>query len=306
MTRTSTIFLSRIAFLFLGLPMVAMVPDAGSGSQMDIGVGAVPMKTPDYILYAVRSGGILYAPTEDDNPTFRAQVSALTGKPCDYFDAREGTPDAELLAMYDCVFTWVNYAYADRWAFSDALVAFADGGGNVILGQWAFGGFGVGAIPPTIIEPDYCPVYVSSWSSGSYSGDGTGCPTAQVESWYSPYRDNASLRTGALYDGTYTDGVPLFAFYPGVRVTYIPGALPDFGSSGDLARMVVNACGCPRDKGDLDVDGDIDVDDFSLWEECTTGPDGGPRTPGCIVYDFEYDGDVDLMDFAAFQLAFTG
>jgi hypothetical protein len=254
---------------------------------------------------AGRNGGILYAPSEDDNPTFRAEVSALTGGPCDYFDTRVDTPDLELLLSYDCVFTWTNYAYADKWAFSDSLVSFADSGGNVVLGQWAYGGFGMSAIPPEILEPGYCPVDVSSWSSGEYSGDGTGCLTEEVGSWYTPYRDTAQLREGAHYDGTYTDGTPLFAFYSGVRVTYVAGALPDYGSSGDLAEMIVNACTCPRDKGDVDVDGDIDLEDFEPWQDCVTGP-GASCEPGCIVFDLQSDDNVDLLDFALFQQGFTG
>ncbi|UCF34132.1 MAG: hypothetical protein JSV78_02265 [Phycisphaerales bacterium] len=255
---------------------------------------------------AGRNGKILYAPSEDDNSAFRAEVAALTGRPCHYFDTRADTPDLERLLSYDCVFTWSNFAYADRLAFSENLVSFANSGGNVVLGQWAYIGFCPGAIPPEILEPGYCPVdVVSETYGGDYSGDGTGCLTEEVGSWYTPYRDDAQLREGARYDGTYTDGIPLFAFYPGVRVTYVPGALPEFGSSGDLAEMIVNACTCPRDKGDVDVDGDIDLEDFETWQDCTTGP-SAPCEPGCIVFDFESDGDVDLFDFTLFQQAFTG
>ena len=40
-----------------------------------------------HVLSAEADGGVLYAPARPDNPTFRAEVSAIIGMPCDYFDA---------------------------------------------------------------------------------------------------------------------------------------------------------------------------------------------------------------------------
>lgn len=253
-------------------------------------------------------GGILYAPSQPDSPEFRAAVTVLSGSPCDYFDARTATPDLELLAGYRCVFTWTNYSYADRLAFGDNLADYVDGGGAVVLGQWTYSGFASagGVWFGRIIEPGYCPVDAYSFSSGAYAGDGTSCLTEGVGSWLTPFRDNATLRDGAQSDGTYTDGVPFIAYYPGVKVSYVPGLL--FGGFGEGpleegARVVVKACTCPRLKGDVDVDGDVDLDDYGSWDGCMTGPTGGPPDPGCGVFDFEPDGDVDLADYAALQEA---
>ena len=58
--------------------------------------------------------------------------------------------------------------------------------------------------------------------------------------------------------------------------------------------------------GDLDLDGDVDLLDFTNWVDCLTGPDNGPYPEGCRVFDFDVDDDVDWADFAAFQIAFTG
>ena len=66
---------------------------------------------------------------------------------------------------------------------------------------------------------------------------------------------------------------------------------------------------CPP--GDLDQDGDVDIDDFNTFAGCMAGPDVTTPPPGCDPTDFanadlNVDGDVDLGDFAAFQSAFTG
>jgi hypothetical protein len=66
-------------------------------------------------------------------------------------------------------------------------------------------------------------------------------------------------------------------------------------------------------EGDVDNDGDVDLDDYEGFQQCLFGPDvvPAPEAPlsadKCLsVFDFELDNDVDLTDFAAFTQAFTG
>jgi len=61
----------------------------------------------------------------------------------------------------------------------------------------------------------------------------------------------------------------------------------------------------PRKHGDLDWDGDVDLDDFATFADCINGPQV-PPAPGCDDADLGGDGDVDLKDFASFQEVFTG
>ncbi|HEY3246498.1 MAG TPA: hypothetical protein VGM03_24390 [Phycisphaerae bacterium] len=64
--------------------------------------------------------------------------------------------------------------------------------------------------------------------------------------------------------------------------------------------------------GDADLDGDVDLVDYSAMSACLSGPAQGdgfvPPSSACLQH-FDLpapDGDVDLADVAAFQNAFTG
>ena len=56
--------------------------------------------------------------------------------------------------------------------------------------------------------------------------------------------------------------------------------------------------------GDYDCNQTVDLDDYAIFMECLTGPDGGPLEPGCEPFDFNADGAIDLRDAAGFQRAF--
>ncbi len=53
--------------------------------------------------------------------------------------------------------------------------------------------------------------------------------------------------------------------------------------------------------GDYNCDGSVDLVDYAAWDGCFTGPDAGPYDPGCEAFDADYDGDIDLQDFSRFQ-----
>jgi len=59
---------------------------------------------------------------------------------------------------------------------------------------------------------------------------------------------------------------------------------------------------------DADADGDVDVNDFAVFQACFNGPGrpfvGSGRTCGC--FDADGDRDVDVNDFAVFQACFNG
>lgn len=51
--------------------------------------------------------------------------------------------------------------------------------------------------------------------------------------------------------------------------------------------------------GDIDGDGQINMVDYGLFQDCFTGAGGGPIELSCELADLDGDDDVDLLDFAA-------
>lgn len=60
----------------------------------------------------------------------------------------------------------------------------------------------------------------------------------------------------------------------------------------------------PTPPGDTDFDGDLDVTDAGILDDCLHGPNQ-MTAPPCDLLDLNGDGDVDLDDFAGLQLAIT-
>ncbi len=58
--------------------------------------------------------------------------------------------------------------------------------------------------------------------------------------------------------------------------------------------------------GDLNMDGSVDLLDFSLFSNCFNGPNNPPPNANCDDADFDGDLDVDIMDFTTFAGCFNG
>jgi hypothetical protein len=57
--------------------------------------------------------------------------------------------------------------------------------------------------------------------------------------------------------------------------------------------------------GDMDLDGDVDLNDFATFANCYMGA-SVPPAPGCEICDLDGDNDVDLADFSTFAVNYTG
>ncbi|MBI4878622.1 MAG: hypothetical protein HY812_03045 [Planctomycetes bacterium] len=197
------------------------------------------------------SDRILYAPAGADDPTFRAAVStAAGGATVDYFDARVGTPSPALLATYDAVFTWVNYAYANNVVFGNVLSSFCDNGGNVVLGPfctYTSGNFLSGRIMGTGYSPVKSPAGTNHFSLSTYVGDGTTILYTNVTTLSGYYRDYLTLLGAGVKDGTYADGEICMAYNKsaapaGGYIVYLNGcSASPLLDPGDWAIAVANA-----------------------------------------------------------------
>jgi hypothetical protein len=193
---------------------------------------------------------VLYAPSEGDDAAFRGAIATAIGGTCDYFDAISGTPDAALLAGYDCVMTWANFAYADADGFGNNLAAFVDNGGAVVLGAFAVYTSG-NSLGGAIVTPAYCPVSggFNNFFFASYAGDGSGCWYTGVGGFGATYRDILSLQGAGAINGTFTDGEIAGAYNTGSgapAVVYANGAggFPIDGNGPDWPQFVANGCTC--------------------------------------------------------------
>ena len=187
--------------------------------------------------------GVLYCPSQPDNPAYRAALSAaLLDSPVDYFDPRTATPSLELLSQYACVQTWANYSYADNVAMGDVLADYVDQGGKVILGQWCL--CTAGNCLAGRIMTEYCPATATSYSSDSYAGDGFQCQTLGVTSFESGYFDQVTALEGAFSDGTTTNGNPFVLWNPTMQCYYSAGNTGLDYTTGDVAQLVANLATC--------------------------------------------------------------
>jgi hypothetical protein len=228
-------------------PSTVTVPDGMQYTNRD---GWRPFKFEGHRLSTTRTiGSMLYTPSDVDNPTFRAEISAAAGgATVDYFDTRAATPDLALLQSYDCVMTYCNYAYADMVLFGDRLAQYVDSGGVVILGSWCTyttGNYLSGAI----MEPAYCPVDsptgTNHMTPALYAGDGVTCIYDNVTVLEGTYRDFLVLQGAGIQDGSYTDGEICHAYRPDGHVVYANGMDgTGTGATGDVGRVLANAGDC--------------------------------------------------------------
>lgn len=87
-------------------------------------------------------------------------------------------------------------------------------------------------------------------------------------------------------------GDPAFAFEPGAS---------DLDGHSRVLCEVVDMGAYELGIGDFDCDDAVDLDDFSGWNACATGPGGVIASAECAAFDYDADGDIDLIDLTGFS-----
>lgn len=98
------------------------------------------------------------------------------------------------------------------------------------------------------------------------------------------------------------DGVPSFV------EAYLQYWVESVGSFCPWSTQIVAVGPDTSLPGDFNIDGDIDLADFELFQPCMTGPSDScfVLPTGCCASDVDGDTDLDLIDFGAFQRVFSG
>ncbi|MDF1798493.1 MAG: hypothetical protein P1V81_04905 [Planctomycetota bacterium] len=203
---------------------------------------------------ALAPARILYAPADNDDPAYRAQIAAAAGgATVDYFDARNFTPDSVLLATYDAVHTFADFGYADKVGMGDNLATFVDQGGHVILGVFTTGWGGKHWLEGAIMGPGYSPVAsptgLNHYTGSPYLGNGSSCVATGVTTLDITYRDTLVPQGSGVVDGHFADGEIAIAYRPlqgnAGSVVFVNGCGAfQFSGTGDWATAVGNAAVC--------------------------------------------------------------
>jgi len=231
------------SFLMILMPMLAWAQsNVVASSPVPWGQNVFSGPTPSGV------GRILYAPSDPDDPAYRAAIAGLSGAIVDYFDTRAATPTADLLATYDCVYAFPNYILSDATLFGNRLADYVDGGGKVILGVFCTVGSGFW-MSGRIMTSAYCPVVspqgTNHYAYSSYANDGKTCLYSSVASFDCGYRDFLVTQGSGVVDGHYVDGEIALAYRPDKRVIYCNGGGGNtLGGHGDWPRIIANACSC--------------------------------------------------------------
>ena len=81
---------------------------------------------------------------------------------------------------------------------------------------------------------------------------------------------------------------------------------PDGGDSLKMRSPLRFFSVVPRVPGDFDDDGDVDLEDFGLFQMCLTGPGIAQEDERCKPARLDIDEDVDADDFGIFQACLSG
>ncbi len=127
------------------------------------------------------------------------------------------------------------------------------------------------------------------------------------EIWFSTEEGFQDANLGPISDGDLLSTAG-YVVIRNLKLVEPFGPLEDLANFGlDAATLVAR----PSYRFDFDLDGDVDLADFSHFTSSFNGPNRPPVAPALNAVsefdaDLDDDGDTDLVDFAAFALCFNG
>ena len=213
---------------------------------------------------------VLIVPAETESEyligsyNFMDLLADATYSNVDYMDGTTTTPTLTELQAYDLVITYANTHYADKVAMGDVLADYVDGGGRVIIGNYAVYTQGnLTWLDGRIIE-QYNPAVVEAPNNYgvTYQEDGTDCIFNDVGPYYALGSDVIRGVQGPAYlDGTYYDPddwaamnyAPVAAIRYDRTVTYVSAHTAGYvmfeePSRQELAKLTANICFCEPDE----------------------------------------------------------
>jgi hypothetical protein len=118
--------------------------------------------------------------------------------------------------------------------------------------------------------------------------------------------------SGVMFDSSYhfLNGTLEQGSQTGQVVLLLRSASMGGGVQYENLILTLKLCNYPPQ--DADGDGDVDLNDFSVFQSCFNGPNrpwGSPPPEypaACMCFDNDADGDVDLNNFSVFQGCFNG
>ena len=149
--------------------------------------------------------------------------------------------------------------------------------------------------------------------AGVLPGDGNGFPwDSATEVYETVDQDTLTYAVLLIAGGSSEDFVVariFFVFTGAATVQLAPEAPPlvtklSLASTGATRIPQLHGPAILADRGDWDLNGQVDLLDHASWLVCLGGPEVGYSSGECCKGDFDRDGDVDMADFARFTTVF--
>ncbi len=128
--------------------------------------------------------------------------------------------------------------------------------------------------------------------------------------WFALVHPVTGRRLGLVSGGGTSDNVAIYATPVSPIESNVPYRVAcivtgeQTGATG-LASKDILVTSATFSLADFDRDGDVDLVDFHVFQECASGPEV-PSASGCETKDLDGDGDVDQSDFGIFQRCYSG